>query len=169
MIEGPNGSGSRRSKSMWIRIRNTVLQICEQKLVRNGTYFSMSTVLWSLYDFLSLKIDVNVPSKSNKKKTQKLFLLSSWKPLTKRAGSGTETGSESPDQYQTVTDPQHCWLGFDPTHPKYDLYISALLQERNRFWTSLGTVGLGTIPVAFLEYRRSDFLCVNLCLFYCCC
>ncbi len=43
------------------------------------------TVLWLLCDFLSLKNDVNVLSKRNKHKN---FLFSSWRSLTKKAGSG---------------------------------------------------------------------------------
>jgi hypothetical protein len=58
--------------------------------------------------------DVNVPSKSNKKKNN--FLLISWRSLTKIAGSGSASGSISerygsadPDPYQNFMDPQH-WL-----------------------------------------------------------
>ncbi len=58
----------------------------------------ISTVLWFLYDFLSLKNDVSVPSKSNKHKNleKKYFLLASGRSLTKRAGS--EAGSASVSQ-----------------------------------------------------------------------
>jgi hypothetical protein len=52
-------------------------------------------VTWLLYEFLSLKADVN---KSNK-------------PLTKRAGSRSVSqwyGSADSDPYQNVTDPHHC-------------------------------------------------------------
>ncbi len=70
------------------------------------------------YDFFvtleswSLKTDVNVPSKSNKKKNRLkiYFLLPSWRFLTKRSwswtGSGTESGSVS------------LWYGSDSV-PKY--------------------------------------------------
>ncbi len=53
--------------------------------------------LWFLYDFLSLKNYINVPSKS---KTQKKlnFLLPSWRSLTKIAGSGVGVGSGSVSQ-----------------------------------------------------------------------
>ncbi len=54
------------------------------------------TVLWLLYDFLSLKNDANVPSKRNKHKNlelKKYFLLVSWRSLTKRAGSESGSGS----------------------------------------------------------------------------
>ncbi len=47
------------------------------------------TVLWLLYDFLYLKNDINVPSKSNKQKKLNYFLLKSWRSLTKIAGSGS--------------------------------------------------------------------------------
>ncbi len=64
------------------------------------------TVLWLLYDFLSLKNDVNLPSKSNQ---QKNFLWASWRPLTNRTGSRRRLyRSADPDPYQNVTDPQHC-------------------------------------------------------------
>jgi hypothetical protein len=53
----------------------------------------------TLFDFLSLKNDVNVPSKSN----------------TKKAGSGSGSISQRhgsadpyPDPHQNVMDPQHC-------------------------------------------------------------
>ncbi len=47
-------------------------------------------------DFLSLKNDVNVPSKSNKKKSffEKIsFLLTSWRSMTETAGSWAWSGS----------------------------------------------------------------------------
>jgi hypothetical protein len=50
------------------------------------------TVLWLLLDFLSLKNDVIVPSKSNKQKNLKIkisFLMASWRSMTKIAGSGS--------------------------------------------------------------------------------
>ncbi len=49
------------------------------------------TVLWLLFDFLSLKNDVNIPSKSISRKTRiKIsFLLASWMPVTKIAGAGS--------------------------------------------------------------------------------
>jgi hypothetical protein len=58
----------------------------------------------TFYDFLSLKIDVNVGylqkviSKTNWEKTY--FLLAFWKSMTKRAGSGSVNkvyGSKAPD------------------------------------------------------------------------
>ncbi len=48
-----------------------------------------STVLWLLFDFLSLKNDVNVTSKRNKQKNLGIsFLSASWRSMTKIAGSG---------------------------------------------------------------------------------
>ncbi len=46
----------------------------------------------TLFDFLSLKNDVNTPSKSNKPKffLRIIFLLASWRSMTKIAGSGPD-------------------------------------------------------------------------------
>jgi hypothetical protein len=77
-------------------------------------------ILLLFFDFLSLKNDLNVASKSNKQ--QKLcskisFLLTSWRSMTNIAGSGSGSGSISqrhgsedpdPDPPQNVMDPQHC-------------------------------------------------------------
>ncbi len=74
------------------------------------------TVLWLLYDFLSLKNYVNVASKSNKQKklrTKNDFELSSWRSLTKIPGSVSQRcGSADPDPYQNVTDPQDCMKAY---------------------------------------------------------
>ncbi len=53
--------------------------------------FLISNVMWLLYDFLSLKNDVNVPSKKNKHKNlaKKKKKFGIGKSLTKRAGSGS--------------------------------------------------------------------------------
>ncbi len=64
--------------------------------------------MWLFYDFLSLKNDVNVPSKSTKsRKAKKLeknkFSLTSWRSLTKIAGSGSVPKSK------ISLDPQHCF------------------------------------------------------------
>jgi len=56
---------------------------------------------WLLYDFLFLKNDANVPSKSNEPK--KMDFFASWRLLTKRAGSGSDSqryGSADPDPYK---------------------------------------------------------------------
>jgi hypothetical protein len=50
------------------------------------------TVLWLLYDFLSLKNDVNVRY-LQKVISKKKFLLTSWRSLTKIAGSGFASGA----------------------------------------------------------------------------
>ncbi len=70
------------------------------------------TVLRLLYDFLSLKNDVNVPSKRKRQKKleTKIISLASWRSLTKRAESEAGSvrqkyGSADPDPYQNVTDP----------------------------------------------------------------
>jgi hypothetical protein len=80
---------------------------------------SIPTVLWLLLDFLSLKNDVNVPSKSKKQKNffkQISFLLASWRSMTKIAGSGSGSSSQrqgsadpDPDPHQNVMDPEHCF------------------------------------------------------------
>ncbi len=77
----------------------------------------ISTILWLLFDFLSMQTHVNVPSKSNKLKCWKIiyFLLASCQPLTKKkANSGCGSVSQwyisadpDQDQYKNVTDPQH--------------------------------------------------------------
>ncbi len=57
------------------------------------------TILW-LFDFLSLKNYVNVPSKSNKQKNvfnKICFLLASWRSMMRIAGSGSGSISQSMD------------------------------------------------------------------------
>jgi hypothetical protein len=74
----------------------------QAKIIRKNL---ISTLLWLLYDFLSLKY---VPSKSFK---LWIFFLVSWRSLTKRAVSGSVCqwyGSTDPDPYRSATDPQHC-------------------------------------------------------------
>ncbi len=64
----------------------------QAKIVRK---ILISTVLWPLLGFLSLKNNVKVPSKSNSRNTfltKISFLLASWRSVTKRAGSGSESG-----------------------------------------------------------------------------
>ncbi len=75
-------------------------------------------ILRFLYDFLSfLKNDVNVLRKVI---TKIYFFLVSWRSLTKRAGSGSGSGSvgqrygsEDPDPYSKVTDPEQCLILWD--------------------------------------------------------
>ncbi len=82
------------------------------------------TVFWLLYDFSSSKNYVNVASKSTYGSKQKElrknnnFFLPYWKSLTRTAGSGAGSesdsqryGSADPDTYQNVTDPQHQGFG----------------------------------------------------------
>ena len=64
------------------------------------------TVLWRLFDFLSLKNYVNVPPKRNKQKIfffQISFLLAFWRLMMKIAGSRSTIqrhGSADPDPHQ---------------------------------------------------------------------
>ncbi len=85
----------------------------QAKIVRTTL---IPTVLWLLFDFLSLKNDVNVPSKSNKRKFFYSILLASWKLMKKITGSGSRSGSISqrhgsadPDPYQNATNLQYCF------------------------------------------------------------
>ncbi len=87
--------------------------IIKQKKVKKTL---IPTVLWLFLDFLSLKNDVKVPSKSNK---QKNFFISFFVGVFKvnnensririRIGSEQRHGSADPDPHQNVTDPEH-WL-----------------------------------------------------------
>ncbi len=64
------------------------------------------TILW-LFDYLSLKINFNVPAKSNKQKKlcKKIgFLMASWRSISQRHGSA------DPDPHQNVMDPEHCLI-----------------------------------------------------------
>ncbi len=106
-VFGPPGSGSGSISLMY----GSGSFYHQAKLVRK-------TLIRLHFDFLPLKNDVNVPSKSNKQKKQKkyTFLLVSWRSVTKIAGSGAGSksvsqrhGSVYPDPYQNFTDPQH-WL-----------------------------------------------------------
>ncbi len=65
----------------------------QAKIVRKTL---IPTVFWLLLDFLSLKNDVNVPSKSIKQNNFFLirFLLVSWRSMTKLAGSGSESNPD---------------------------------------------------------------------------
>ncbi len=73
--------------SLLVRIR--VLPLSSKK-VRKTLISNVFRLLW---DFWSLKADVNVPTKSTVLSKTKLentyFLLAFWKPLTKRAGFGS--------------------------------------------------------------------------------
>ncbi len=70
----------------------------QAKLVRKPL---ISTVLWLLLNFLSLKNDVNVLSKSNEQKNflfKLVFCWCLWKSMTEIAGSGSASGSGSISQ-----------------------------------------------------------------------
>ncbi len=61
------------------------------------------------FDFLSLKYDVNVPSKSNKQKTwrkKNLILLTSWRSPTKIAGPNPDPLDTGMDPHQNFMDTQ---------------------------------------------------------------
>jgi hypothetical protein len=75
------------------------------------------TVLRLLFDFLSLKNDVNVPSKSNKQKNfaKKEFFVGVLKVKIAGSGSisqshGSADSDQDPDPHQNVMDPQHCYF-----------------------------------------------------------
>ncbi len=91
----------------------------------------ISTVLWLLCDFLSLKNDVNVTSKRNKHKKVKNIFLGILKVTNE--GSIRRYGCEDqdlyPDPYQNVTDPKH---GFC-------LQSSVQCYEFMRFWYESGS------------------------------
>ncbi len=86
----------------------------QAKIVRKTL---IPTVLWLILVILSLKNDVNVPSKSSKQKNfqQKIcFLLTFCMSMTKIAGSGSISHSHGsadpdPDPHQNIMDPEHCW------------------------------------------------------------
>ncbi len=96
---------------VWIRIR-ILLSSCKNSKKNLDSYYFVT-----LFDCLSLKNEVNVPSKSNKQKKlcfKISFLLASWRSMTKIAGSGSISqrhGSADPDPPQNVMDPQHCFQG----------------------------------------------------------
>ncbi len=106
-----SGSGSTGSTcfwASWIRILLSLRKIVRKTLI--------STVLWLPFDFLSLKNDVEVPSKSTMQKNflkQIRILLASWRSMLKIEGSGSGSisqrrGSPDLDPHQNVMDPEHC-------------------------------------------------------------
>ncbi len=114
-------------------------------------------VLWLLYDFLSLKNDVNVPSKSNKQKN--IFLLTSWRSLTKIAGSGSASGSISqgygsadPDPYQNFLDPQH-WLELEDAEAKSCSVL--LCRVRYACCNAIGQMSTDFAPVFEKKFHAS--------------
>ncbi len=64
---------------------------------------------------LSLKTDGNVPTVRNKLKTleKPLFFVGILKATAKKRRIRIRNlvyGSQDPDPYQNVTDPEHCWI-----------------------------------------------------------
>ncbi len=117
-----SGSGSRSTGStcfrafwirihlseIWIRIRLRIRILLSSSKNSKKNLDSYRTVLWLLLDFVSLKNDVNVPSKSNKQKNlffKISFLLVSWRSMMKIAGSGSESGSDPFSQRHGSADP----------------------------------------------------------------
>jgi hypothetical protein len=125
-VFGPNRSGSLFFCMDPIRIQIPVRILpSTSKIINKSLDFCCSVIS---NDSLSLKTDVNVPTESNtqNKSGKKLifcwhqnksgkktyFLLALHSPLTKRSGfrSGFLNqvyGSNDPDPYQNVTDPEH--------------------------------------------------------------
>ena len=108
---------------MFLGLLNPNPSISKQKMRKA----LISSVLWLLFDFLSLKNYVKVPLKnSNMQENFFLkisFLLASWRSVMKIEGSGSASGSESesgsgsisqrhgsadPEPHQNVMDPEHC-------------------------------------------------------------
>ncbi len=98
--------------NVWIRILLSLSHNCK----KNFDFYCFVTSFW----LLSLKNDVNVPSKSNKQQNfqKNSFLLASWRSMKKISGFVSASGSISqrhrsadpdpdPDPHQTVMDPQH--------------------------------------------------------------
>ncbi len=117
------------------------------------------TVLWLLLDFLSLKNDVNVPSKSNKQKNcLKMLLLESRRSMMKIAGSASGSGSiiqrhgsadKDPDPHQNVMDPEYCWK---------DLHTCRQIKNKKVTWYIWEVVEQRTQidPIAsFLQYLKT--------------
>jgi hypothetical protein len=85
----------------------------QEKIVRKPWFLLFSLWLFICEEWCN---HVNVPSKSNKqKKTQKklIFCCHFWRSHSKRAGFGVwsfsqRSGSEDPDPYQNVTNPE--WI-----------------------------------------------------------
>ncbi len=95
-VFGPPGSGSGFGSIIQGYESRSGSFYHQAKIVRKT--LTPGTALWLLFDFLSLKNDVNVPSKSNKQKSffKNCFLLASWRSMTKIAGSGSTSGSGLP-------------------------------------------------------------------------
>ena len=82
-----SGSGSTGSTCFWASRIRILLSSCKNRKKNLDSYDFLTP-----FDFLSLKNDVNVATKSNeqKKLCKKIsFLLASWRSMTKIAGSGS--------------------------------------------------------------------------------
>jgi hypothetical protein len=76
---------------VWIRIRILLWIRILPSSCKNSKKNLDSYYFVTLFDFLSLKNDIKVASKSNKQKNfvkKNCFLLASWRSMTKIAGSG---------------------------------------------------------------------------------
>jgi hypothetical protein len=97
----------------WIRIRNLFVRINTQ-INEDKTWFLLFCDFFKtfyLWRMILIYFQKEISIKTLRK--TKLFLMASWRSLTKRAGSGSGTDSqrywsEDPDPYQNVTDPVHC-------------------------------------------------------------
>ncbi len=122
-------SGSTCFWASWIRI---LLSSCKNSKKNLDSYYFVTP-----FDFLSLKNDVNVPSKSNRQKKlcyKICFLLASWRSMTKIAGSGSRSGSGSISQKHGSADPDPPQNVMDPQQ----WFIYTVL----RTWTSSGPIAL---------------------------
>jgi hypothetical protein len=114
----------------------------QAKIVRKTL---ISTVLWLLYDFLSLKNSVNTSLKSNRYQQNLFLFMASWMSLTKSAGSGSSyVIGMDPDPYQNITDPQHF------IEPLYFTHIYVCL-----------TNSLSSTPTASCVCRRQQPPCTS--------
>ncbi len=100
-----SGSGSECFWAFWIRIHLCELRIRLRTLPlssKNSKKNLKSYCLWLLYDFLSLKNDVNVASKSNKQKNlKKIILVGILKVADEKTRSVSQRGGRA----------IVCWLG----------------------------------------------------------
>ncbi len=112
-IFGPPGSGSGPINQRYGSGSGSFYH--QAKIVRK---ILIPTVLWLLFDFLSLKNDVNIPSKSNKQKNFFLNLFCVGNLMVNGENSririririwiiSQRHGSVDPDPHQNVMEPQH--------------------------------------------------------------
>ncbi len=118
---------------VWIRIR-ILLSSCKNSKKNLDSYY-----LVTLFDFY-LWIDENVASKSKKQKKLVLktsFLLASWRPMTKIAGSGS--GSESISQRHGSMDPRI------RIHPKMSWIRNTGMYSTSRSASDISVVSLSPL------------------------